>query len=121
MVTGGSDPKVIYDQHAGRFVAMVQEIQGSGTDTATDDVSRMYVAVSDDNDPNGTWYKFSFDSKIQVNGVKNWADYPGFCRGRKRGLSDHQLLSVEGSGGATSRLELFPKQAFIAAAPQPRR
>ncbi|MFG0241148.1 MAG: GC-type dockerin domain-anchored protein [Phycisphaerales bacterium JB054] len=50
------DPEVIYDTTSGRFFAMAAEGYAPG--------NRSYclVAVSDDSDPNGTWYKYRFDT-----------------------------------------------------------
>jgi hypothetical protein len=112
MPTGGSDPKVIYDQQAGRFVVMVQELQGVGTGTAADDVSRMYVAVSDDSDPNGTWFKTSFDSKIVIGGVNYWADYPGLAVDESAIYLTTNDFRFEGSGNTASRLYIIPKSGF---------
>lgn len=76
------DPKVIYDQHAGRFVVVALERQddcpaiGDPTDS-----SRILVAVSDDSDPTlpGTWYFTSIPSMITIGATPTWADYPGFA------------------------------------------
>lgn len=47
------DPEVIYDPHSGRFMAMACE--------RTNGKSYFLLAVSDDSDPNGSWYKYRFD------------------------------------------------------------
>ncbi len=67
------DPKVIYDQHAGRFLVVALEKVSSPA------ASRLLLAVSDDGDPNGTWYFAAFDGKILISGSDCWADYPGFA------------------------------------------
>ena len=72
------DPKVIYDGHAGRFVVVTLE----KTDTASGDpsnTSRILLAVSDDNDPNGTWYFDAINATINIDSIDCWADYPGFA------------------------------------------
>jgi hypothetical protein len=72
--TNTFDPKVIYDQYQDRFVVVTLEY----TDTANGDPppnsSRIMLAVSDDGDPNGTWYTTSWSSDIS----NTWADYPGY-------------------------------------------
>ena len=76
------DPKVIYDQHAGRFVVVTLERTDDGDSTATGDAgdsSRILVAVSDDSDPNGTWSYFAINAKTTIGGIDRWADYPGFA------------------------------------------
>jgi autotransporter-associated beta strand protein len=76
------DPKVIYDRFADRFVVVTLERtdddDGSTTGDAAD-TSRILVAVSDDGDPNGTWFYHAIDAKTLIGGVDRWADYPGFA------------------------------------------
>ncbi len=50
------DPEVVYDDTVGRFFAMCAEGNRS------DGKSFFYLAVSDDSDPNGTWYKYRYDT-----------------------------------------------------------
>jgi hypothetical protein len=65
------DPKCFYDQKTGRFVVIALEQIGE-TESWID------IAVSDDSDPNGIWYKYRTFSVIEI-GVDNfWVDYPGF-------------------------------------------
>tara|TARA_X000001036_G_scaffold350622_1_gene331342 strand:- start:496 stop:2352 length:1857 start_codon:yes stop_codon:yes gene_type:complete len=67
------DPKCFYDQHAERFVVLALEQYGS-------DESWITMAVSDDNDPNGVWYKYRTWSVVTdaSSGDTFWVDYPGF-------------------------------------------
>ena len=37
------------------------------------------MAVSDNSDPNGTWYLSSINSKLDINSVDHWADFPGLA------------------------------------------
>jgi hypothetical protein len=48
-----SDPKVIYDQYAGRWIVMCM-----GFGSAANPRGAYFLSVSDDADPNGTWYKW---------------------------------------------------------------
>ena len=48
------DPEVIYDPHTDRFMAMACE-RGTGSK------SYYLLAISDDSDPNGDWYKYRID------------------------------------------------------------
>jgi hypothetical protein len=66
------DPKILYDQHSGRFVAITL-----GGTSATD--SWVMVAVSSTSDPTGAWSKWAIDAdkdndQQQFN---NFADFPG--------------------------------------------
>ncbi|HLM57724.1 MAG TPA: hypothetical protein VK422_16580 [Pyrinomonadaceae bacterium] len=73
--TGTFDPKVIYDQYLNRFVVLTMErIEAAG---ATPNQSRVYLAVSDDSDPNGTWFFNTLNTEETINGRQTWADFPG--------------------------------------------
>jgi hypothetical protein len=63
------DPKCMYDHNTGRFIVVVLE-------TYTNE-SWIDIAVSDDSDPNGVWYKYRTNSVIQVGANDYWVDYPG--------------------------------------------
>ena len=67
------DPKCFYDPHAERFVVLALEQYDP-------DESWITIAVSDDSDPNGVWYKYRTWSVItnNDNGNTYWVDYPGF-------------------------------------------
>jgi PA14 domain/Bacterial Ig domain len=64
------DPKCFYDHIAQRFVVLALEEYSN--QTATID-----IAVSDDSDPNGVWYKYRTDDVINLSGNNYWWDYPG--------------------------------------------
>jgi hypothetical protein len=69
------DPKVIYDQYAGRFVVTTMErVEASPTNQ-----SRVYFAVSDNSDPNGTWYCFALNTEETIGASQTWADFPGLA------------------------------------------
>jgi len=71
-VGGGNftfDPKCFYDHYAGRFVVLALEVYST---TAFID-----IAVSDDSNPHGTWYKYRTDARIPVGNCRYWVDYPG--------------------------------------------
>ena len=64
------DPKCFYDPHAERFVVLALEQYGN-------DESWITIAVSDDSDPNGVWYKYRTWSVITSGSNTYWVDYPG--------------------------------------------
>lgn len=66
------DPKVFYDHIAKRFVIVCPELDQGGVQ------SKCLVAVSDDTDPNGTWFKYRIEAKVSSNGNDFWLDYPGW-------------------------------------------
>jgi len=73
------DPKVIYDQYAGRFLVVTLEQVEAGTNPNPGNISRILLAVSDDSDPNGTWYFHAINAKTVISSWECWADYPGFA------------------------------------------
>lgn len=71
------DPKVIYDHYSNRFVVLTMErIEAAG---ATPNQSRVYLAVSDDADPNGTWFFHTLTTEETIGPNQSWADFPGLA------------------------------------------
>ncbi|MFO0984255.1 MAG: hypothetical protein U1E76_21455 [Planctomycetota bacterium] len=64
------DPKCLYDQNSGRFVVVALEVPSGST-------AYIDIAVSDDSDPNGTWYKYRTSADTVISGLHYWVDYPG--------------------------------------------
>jgi hypothetical protein len=74
------DPKVIYDQYEDRFVIVTLEVVDDGSCASQSAcTSRILLAVSDDSDPNGTWYFTAINAEQFFSGYEHWADYPGFA------------------------------------------
>ncbi|MGB5659811.1 MAG: hypothetical protein WBO54_10055, partial [Thermoanaerobaculia bacterium] len=72
------DPKVTYDAFADRFVVLVLGVSDIELDGSPTNESSIFIAVSDDGNPNGTWCSTEIESKIDLGGnVFTWADYPG--------------------------------------------
>ncbi|MEZ5194996.1 MAG: hypothetical protein R2764_00940 [Bacteroidales bacterium] len=65
---GVFDPKVIFDPYDQRWILLMP----SSSDPA---YSRLMVAVSENDDPTGTWFMYTFDTD-PTNQV--WFDYPNF-------------------------------------------
>ncbi len=108
------DPKVIYDQHAGRFVVVTLERQdvllGDPADT-----SRILVAVSDDSDPNGTWFFTAINSKVMISTVDHFADYPGFAVDEEAVYITADMFSFLTSGGTFGGNRLWIIDKFAGA------
>jgi len=66
------DPKCFYDAIDQRFVVLALEVYA--------DTEEAYItfAVSDDDNPEGVWFKYRTDAVIDVAGATFWWDYPGF-------------------------------------------
>lgn len=98
------DPEVLYDTTSGRFIAMAAEAFAPG------DRSYCLVAVSDDSDPNGTWYKYRFDT-TSTSG--NLFDSPNI------GVTDNAVV-ITGDGfgfGARYPVYIFDKASLLAGDP----
>lgn len=103
------DPKVIYDQYNGRFFVVALEQVGGATQT-----SRLLVAVSDDSDPNGTWYFSAFNSEIIISAQDCWFDYPGLACDQNVVYLTGNYFNYAGTAGFGSRLWILNKAPFYA-------
>jgi hypothetical protein len=65
------DPKTFFDPLSKRWFTIIMEVGFS------DSVSAMLLAVSDDDNPNGTWYRYRIEDTLTVGSDKFWLDYPG--------------------------------------------
>ena len=58
------DPVEVYDHWSDRFIVAAAEHAGN--------IDYLTIAVSDDSDPNGTWFKY----RINVNSIGDFVDFP---------------------------------------------
>jgi hypothetical protein len=97
------DPKVVYDHLAGRWIVMILALG----DTA----SAYLIAVSDDANPNGTWYRYS--SPAHVDGAvrtTNGADFPGIgFDGEAVYITSNQFANFLEGGFVYSKIRIFKK------------
>jgi hypothetical protein len=74
VVTGAKifDPKVLYDQYAGRWVLLAMGV-------ATNPLRSWFLlSVSESADPRGRWFNYALDATLDGDTpTNNWADYPG--------------------------------------------
>ncbi|HHI80775.1 MAG TPA: hypothetical protein ENK02_12465 [Planctomycetes bacterium] len=98
------DPRVLFDPHSGRFIAMAAEHVSK---------SRGYfdLAVSDDDDPNGTWYKYRFDVTVPARGY--FVDYPHL------GVDDKAIYITSNnfSGGFSHMTYILDKKPLLQGKP----
>ncbi|MFN8218589.1 MAG: hypothetical protein U0S12_00445 [Fimbriimonadales bacterium] len=73
-ITGGiiSDPKVFYDSVSKRWFLSILNADFTALE------SWQLIAVSDDSDPNGNWFKYKISTKLTDGGADFWLDYPNF-------------------------------------------
>jgi len=101
------DPKVIYDQYTDRFVVVTLEQVEAGTNPNPGNISRILLAVSDDSDPNGTWYFHAINAKTVISSVERWADYPGFAVDEEAIYVTTNMFAFAGASTTTSAVRLW--------------
>ncbi len=104
------DPKCFYDDLDGRFVVVALEVYGS-TESWID------IAVSDDSDPNGNWYKYRTDS-VTWNGANSyWVDYPGIGYDLRGYYVTGNLFGLNNSNFGGALYRIFDKTPLLAGSP----
>ena len=89
------DPKCFYDHYSNRFFVLALETYGSTQSYIT-------FAVSDDDDPNGVWYKYRTPSVVQVGSTTYWVDYPGLGFDQDGFYVTGNLFRLSGGGSGTA-------------------
>jgi len=107
-----SDPKVYYDAVSQRWFVYMIEVNGLGSGTHK---SRVLLAVSDDNNPNGNWFKYSLDALITVGGNELWMDYPTVGM-NKDGIAIGGNMFGFSAGGGVVQLMTVPKAPLLTGA-----
>jgi len=97
------DPEVLYDTHAGRFMAMACEWGPGNT-------YYLLFAVSDNADPEGAWYKYRIDATPQVG---DFIDSPNMSAD-----SEAVYLAADGwSDGAVYAIYMLEKAPLLDGSP----
>lgn len=104
------DPKVFYDRVHGRFVIVFLEKQNSPN------VSKLLVAVSDDNNPNGTWFRYRLESLMVISGINYWLDYPGFGYNKDAFVVSGNMFRFSGSGFGGIQFIVMPSAPMLTGA-----
>ena len=84
------DPKCFYDALRERFVVLALEHY--------DGESWITLAISDDDDPNGVWFKYRTEALIEIDETTYWVDYPGFGFDDTAWCTTNNLFKEEGEG-----------------------
>jgi hypothetical protein len=104
------DPKCAYDHYAGRYVVIVPETYGNNQ-------AWMCIAVSDDSDPNGVWYKYRTDMVVTVGSDTFWLDYPGFGYDQNAYYITGNLFGLNNGGFAGTAYRVFNKTPLLSGQP----
>ncbi|NOT02017.1 MAG: hypothetical protein HOP29_15490 [Phycisphaerales bacterium] len=83
------DPRVLFDQHSGRWVVVVSDFS-----------SRIYLAVSSTNDPTGSWFKTNF-IVAQGSDAGKWPDYETL------GVDARGIYTATFMVGGSNRMTIF--------------
>lgn len=104
------DPKCFYDHYVDRFVVVAPEVYGSTQAWIT-------IAVSDDSNPSGTWYKYRTNAVIQVGSTTYWWDYPGFGYDEDAYYVTSNLFGLNQSGFGGAGFRVFDKTPMLSGQP----
>ena len=104
------DPKCFYDDSIDRFVVLALEVYQDQNE------GWMTIAISDDSDPNGIWYKYRTWSVVTVGGNEFWPDYPGFGYDSNSFYVTCNLFGFSG-GFAGAIYRRYPKAPMSSAVP----
>lgn len=101
------DPKVFYDQVSQRFFMVFLDLdEGAKT-------SNLLIAVSDDQDPMGTWYKWKIDNEMNVGGTEMWFDYPGWGYNKDFVICAGDMIAYDGSAIAGQQFIAMSKSQML--------
>lgn len=103
------DPKCFYDHYSGRFVVLALEVYTS--------TAYVTIAVSDDADPNGIWYKYRTDAVLDIDGNDYWWDYPGFGYDSEAFYVTSNLFPLNNGGFGGVGFRVFDKSDMLVGDP----
>jgi hypothetical protein len=102
------DPKCFFDHYAQRFVVVALETYGT-TEAWVD------IAISDDADPNGTWYKYRTDAVLTIGTSTAWWDFPGAGYDQNAYYITGNLFGLNPASGYYGfALRVFDKSTMLA-------
>lgn len=102
------DPKVLFDQFENRFLVLTLERQDIDEGDSSN-TSRILLAVSDTDDPTGSWTVTEINGFETVGGQDHWVDFPGFAVDEEAVYITANLFQFfnQTSGGAFGGTRLF--------------
>lgn len=104
------DPKCFYDHYDHRFVVVAPEVYGSTEAWIT-------IAVSDDANPHGVWYKYRTNAVISVGSQTFWWDYPGFGYDHQGYYVTSNLFGLNQGGWGGVGFRVFDKAPMLRGQP----
>lgn len=104
------DPKCFYDHYSQRYFVLALEVYDD-TDEAW-----ITIAVSDDNDPHGIWYKYRTWAVVDTGSSLYWVDYPGLGFDADGIFVTGNLFRLNGSGFGGVLFRSFDKTPLLSGA-----
>ncbi|MBC8066530.1 MAG: hypothetical protein H7Y17_16995, partial [Chlorobia bacterium] len=101
------DPKCYFDRLSNRFFVLFLE-----ADTGSAAISKVLIAVSDDADPNGTWFKYRIEAKVTEGSNSFWLDYPGFAVNKDAVVFTGNMFPFA-TGGVFTQVVVLPKAPML--------
>jgi Secretion system C-terminal sorting domain len=98
------DPQIMYDHYSGRWI-MVWDQEDDASQTAY-----FLLAVSDDDNPLGTWYEWALPANLNGSVNSNtWSDYPGIGYDDNALYIDGRQFPFGGGYLQYNRIRIIPK------------
>ncbi|MEY2507782.1 MAG: hypothetical protein QOH01_2111 [Verrucomicrobiota bacterium] len=103
------DPKLLYDQHAGRWVLLAVAL-------GKENQSFFLLSASASSDPMGPWRNYALNAaKDGTTSTNNWADYPGLGVDAQAIYLTANMFKVDGNF-VYAKIRIVPKAAIYAGA-----
>ncbi len=107
------DPKVIYDRLAQRFVIVFLDLNTGAS------ISNVLLAVSDNSDPNGSWFMYRINVAQVIDGSPSWLDYPGLGYNKDGYVVCGNMFGFSPQVFRASKYVVIPKAPVLTGAPIP--
>jgi len=101
------DPVALYDVHSGRFIVLAAELWNDNANSA------LNLAVSDDSNPNGTWYKYRFE----VSSYGGFLDFPNLGVDANAIYVAADFFGASGNPTTANYIFVIPKAPTLTGAP----
>lgn len=102
------DPKCFYDPISKRFFIVELELDEPNK------LSFLLLAVSDDDNPVGTWNKYRIDCKVvKATNEEYWLDYPGFGYNKDFIMISGNMFPLQAAGNVFSQAIVIPKAPLL--------
>ncbi|MBX3120143.1 MAG: hypothetical protein KF784_13840 [Fimbriimonadaceae bacterium] len=102
------DPKAIYDANTDRYFVVALD--------KTADDSNLLIAVSDDDNPVGNWFKYKINCKLTVGADTFWLDYPGWGLNKDAVVCSGNMFGLNNGGFGGAQFVVIKKAQLLTGA-----